>query len=101
MRLSYPLDCTVSGYVLEGVCAALEWVAQRRQPAVLRMPLDAPPLRAPVVMDPLERAVALVSSLWGPRASYRAQRERVRTLSGRWMDGSRDRVCWPNLARWV
>ena len=72
-------DARISA-VLEGVCTALEWVAQRRQPAVLRMPLDAPPLRAPVVTDPLERAVALVASLWDPRASYQAQRERVRTL---------------------
>ena len=72
-------DARISA-VLEGVCAALEWVAQRRRPAVLRMPLDAPPLRAPVMTDPLERAVALVTSLWDPRTSYRAQRERIHTL---------------------
>ena len=65
--------------VLAGVCAALEWLSHSHQPAVLRMPLNSAPSRAPSTSDPLERAAALVTGLWDPPL-YRARRRRMHTL---------------------
>ena len=68
--------------LLNGVCSALETAKRLRRPTVIRMPVASPPMAEPDLMDPYERAVALVTALWDP-PHYRATRRRLASL---WME---------------